>query len=114
MRLQEYLKQMGSAFATVTTKCYHYWRTNKQPPYIVWAETGEDESFNADNQKHEQRIIGVVDLWTKQEYDPLIDDVQDVLRDLGVTWSLASVLYEDETNLIHYQWNWGVTFVGEV
>ena len=61
-----------------------------------------------------QNIVGTVDLFTKTEFDPLADDVQNVLDELGVTWSLESVQYEDETNLIHMEWSWGVTFGGEV
>lgn len=109
--LQEKLKQIGEAFADITPNCSHYYRTDKFPA-VVWAESGEDESFNSDNQKSEQRIIGTVDLFTKTEFDPLCDAVQTTLADLGVTWRLNSVQYEDETNVIHYEWEWGVTFNG--
>lgn len=112
MMLQDKLMQIGLAFAAVTDRCYHYYRTTKTPPFIVWAESGEDTSFNADNHKTEQRIVGTVDLFTKTEYDPLADDVQATLNDLGLTWYLSSVQYEEETNLIHYEWTWGVTFDG--
>ena len=83
-------------------------------PAIVWAETGEDESFHSDNRKSEQRIIGTVDLFTKTEFDDLIDSVQTALENLGLTWALESVQYEDETKVIHYEWTWGVTFNGQV
>ena len=109
--LQEKLRQIGEAFADNTPNCSHYYRTDKFPA-VVWAESGEDESFNSDNQKSEQRIIGTVDLFTKTEFDPLCDAVQTTLADLGVTWRLNSVQYEDETNVIHYEWEWGVTFNG--
>ena len=109
--LQQKLKQIGEAFADITPNCSHYYRTDGFPA-VVWAESGEDESFNSDNQKSEQRIIGTVDLFTKTEFDPLCDAVQTTLADLGVTWRLNSVQYEDETNVIHYEWEWGVTFNG--
>lgn len=109
--LQAKLKQFGEAFAAITPNCSHYYRTDKFPA-VVWAESGEDESFNSDNQKSEQRIIGTVDLFTKTEFDPLCDAVQTTLADLGVTWRLNSVQYEDETKVIHYEWEWGVTFNG--
>lgn len=114
MSLQSKLYQLGTAFATLTGNVYHYWRPVKSVPCIIWAEEGEDTSFHSNNRKSEQRIIGSVDLFTKTEFDPLMDRVQETLDDLGVTWTLDSVQYEDDTNLIHYSWRWGVTFDGNV
>lgn len=114
MSLQSKLQQMGVAFAGITNNCYHYYRAKKDLPCLVWAESGEEESFHSDNRKSEQRIVGTVDLYTKTEFDPIADRVQETLADLGVTWSLNSVQYEDETNLIHMEWSWGVIFRGEV
>ena len=111
--LQAKLKQLGEAFAELTDKVFHYWRPVKDVPCIIWAETGEDGSFNSDNRKSEQRIIGAVDLFTKTEFDPLADAIQSTLNDLGVTWALDAVQYEEETNLIHMTWVWGVIFNGE-
>lgn len=112
MSLQSKLRQMGEAFAEVTETCYHYWRPVKQVPCIIWAETGEEGSFNADNRKQEQNITGSVDLYTKTEFDPLLDDVQAALEDLGVGWILSAVQYEDDTKMIHYTWDWSVSFHG--
>lgn len=114
LSLQAKLQQIGTAFATVTTNCWHYWRPVKTTPCLIWAETGEDDSFHSDNRKSEQRIVGTVDLFTKTEFDPLADSVQDTLESLGMTWSLNSVQYEEETNLIHMEWVWGVINDGEV
>lgn len=111
--LQQKLRQIGEGLASLTENCTHYYRTDSFPA-IVWAESGEEYSFNSDNKKSEQRIIGTVDLFTKTEFDELIDDVQTTLDTLGLTWMLESVQYEDETKIIHYEWTWGVTFDGEV
>lgn len=112
MSLQQKLKQLGDTFAGITQNAYHYWRPVKDVPCLIWAEDGEDGSFHSGNKKTEQRITGTVDLFTKTEFDSLCDDVQTALETLGVTWRLESVQYEDETNLIHYEWRWGVTFNG--
>lgn len=112
MSLQSKLRQIGEAFATVNANCFHYWRPVTTVPCLIWAETGEENSFNTDNHKTEQNIAGTVDLFTKTEFDPLVDDVQSVLDGLGVAWSLSSVLYEDETKMIHYTWEWSVAFSG--
>ena len=114
LSLQSKLYQMGVTFATITENCHHYWRPVKTLPCLMWAETGEEDSFNSDNHKTEQNITGTCDFYTQTEFDPLIDEIQTALDDMGVTWALASVQYEEETNMIHYEWNWGVVFGGEV
>lgn len=108
MTLQNKLRQIGTSLATLTTKTYHYYRPVKDIPCLIWAETGEEFSFNSDNHKTEQRIVGTVDCFTKTEFDSLLDSVQTMLDSLGLTWSLDAVQYEEETNLIHYTWSWGV------
>jgi hypothetical protein len=72
----------------------------------VWAETGESDSFNADNGKKEQVIEGTMDFYTETEFDPLFDEIQSVLDEMCCGWVLDSVQYEDSTKLIHYSWNW--------
>lgn len=114
MSLQSKLYRIGQAFAGITENCYHYWRPVQDVPCIIWAESGEDNSFNSNNRKTVQRITGTTDLFTKTEFDPLIDQVQETLAELGLTWVLESVQYEDETNLIHYEWTWGVISDGNV
>lgn len=113
MTLQNKLAQIGVAFAGLTGHVYHYWRPVKNVPCLIWAETGEETSFNADNHKREQRIIGTMDCFTKREFDPLLDQVQAMFDALGLTWQLSTVQYEEETNLLHYTWTWGVTLYGQ-
>lgn len=110
--LQNKLRQMGEAFAAVTENACHYFRPVTAFPALIWAEDGEADSFNADNHKACQNITGTVDLFTKTEFDPLLDDVQAALEGLGVAWRLESVQYEDETNAIHYEWTWEVATDG--
>jgi hypothetical protein len=111
--LQFKLRQIGTALAALTPNCYHYFRPVQNFPCIVWAETGEDNSFYSDNRKSEQRIVGTVDCFTRIEFDGLLDDIQGAFEALGLTWSLATVQYETETKLIHYTWDWGVVADGE-
>ncbi len=37
----------------------------------------------------------------------MFDAIQKTLGALGLGWALESVQYEEETNLIHYEWRWG-------
>ena len=89
---------------------FHYRRNpNVKKNYGVWMEAGENTSFNADNIKAEQQIYGTLDYYTLTEYDPVIDAIQESLQRLSVgAWALNSVQYEDETNLIHYEWTFTV------
>lgn len=109
--LSDKLMLIRDALAPTATKVFHYWRTNAKPPYLIWMEDGEDQSFSADNRKHEQQIHGTADYFTKLEFDPAIDRIQDALNAVtsGATgWTLTAVQYEEETSLIHYTWDWWV------
>lgn len=114
MTLQQKLERIGTALVNgVGDNVYHYWRPNlPSGSFCVWAEDGETIPLDADNQKAEQAIGGYVDYYTKTEYDPMLDTVQDVLRglaaDMPFGWRLDSVQYEEDTNYIHYQWTWSV------
>jgi dTMP kinase len=66
----------------------------------------EGDSFHADNGKKEQVIQGTTHVYTHKEFDPALDAVQTMFDVAGLSWVLTSVLYEDETNTIHYEWTW--------
>lgn len=109
MSLVSKLQIMAAALVPLTDHVYHYWRPrpNGVDRYIIWAEDTEDNSFHAGNVKLEQAIHGTIDLYTKEEFDSLIDAIQDKLNSLeNVSWSLDSSQYEDDTGLIHYEWEW--------
>lgn len=111
--LQNKLRQMGEGFAELTDYCYHYFRPIKETPCLIWYETAETDSFHADNHKQCQNISGIVDLFTKTEYDELADAVQNKLDAMGLAWSYTEgALYEPETGLIHHQWTWEVSTDG--
>ena len=87
---------------------YHYFRNVKKKKYIIWAEDGEDNSHYADDRKQIQQVTGTIDLFTQDEFDPVVDQIQNGLDDLGIGWDLNSNQYEEETNLIHYEWTFRV------
>ena len=109
MTLQNKLRTLYEPFLTLSCDVRHFKRQFNFP-YVVWAEDGESDSFDSDNRKTEQTITGTVDLFTKTEFDPLADDVQRILDEEGVAWSLTTVQYEDDTNLIHYTWRWEISW----
>ena len=86
-------------------KCYHLYKpASVKAPYAVWQEDSERMSHHADNVKAEQVIEVTIDYYTKQEYDPACDDIQEALNEAGIAWKFESLQYEDETKLIHYEW----------
>lgn len=107
----EKLKKIKTALVAVSSNTYHYTKPdNVKADYIVWAESSEDDSFNANNRKEEQQLFGYIDLFTQKEFNPLCDDIQTALSAVeGCSYILQAVQYEDDTKLIHYTWEFWVT-----
>lgn len=102
-------KKIRDCFSALECNVYHYWRSKKEFPCVVWAEDSESSSFHANNEKQEQVIHGTVDYFTRREYDETADVIQNNMnRAQGVSWRLNSVQYEDDTNMIHYEWEFEV------
>lgn len=107
MSMQAKLEAFGDALATLSIEnVFHYWRFGVDAPYLIWAEDSEI-GLETDNHKAEQGFAGAVELFTKTEYDPVCDEVQEILNGIeNCAWYYDGALYEDETNLIHHSWRW--------
>lgn len=91
-------------------RVFHYTRPkDTATAWIVWQEDGEADSHYVNNRKVEQQIHGTIDCFSQNEYDGLFDEVQEALDGIGVGWNLNSVQYEDETALIHYEWEFFIS-----
>lgn len=77
-------------------------------PYIVWAEDGQSDSLYGDGKMVKQVIEGTVDLFTKQEYDPLFSKIQGALNNAGVSFRLNSVQFEEDSLIFHHEWVFSV------
>lgn len=107
--LNNILRRVQDALLTVTEECYHYRRPNTpKSHYIVWAEDSEADSADADNRKAEQQLHGTVDYFTLDEFDTNVDRIQEAMNFVCIGFRINSVQYEDETNLIHYEWEFWV------
>lgn len=84
----------------------HYEYNGDSEFYCVWAEDNEPTSVEGDNKKQIQTIQGTIDFFTKMEFDPFVDEIQCALNDAEISFRLNSVQYEDETELIHFEWVW--------
>ena len=98
------LDNLRQALAALTDSCYHYYAMpGTTPPYIVWAEDG-DNDLTANNIHAERCFEGTIDLFTKTEGDSLFEAVPAALEDIGASYYLNSVQYEEDTGLLHYEW----------
>lgn len=83
---------------------FHYSAAGAFDDYVVWAEESGTGSLQADNKLADQKISGTVDYFTKKEFSCFPDSLQHHLDSNGIAFYLNSVQYEDETELIHYEW----------
>lgn len=105
----EKLLRVRDALLQVSVDVFHYNAFKKTDQYILWAESGEGDSFHADNRKQEQVIVGTIDYFTRTDFDPNLDAIQEALKSAEITFFLKSVQYEEETKYIHYEWEFEVS-----
>lgn len=92
---------------TSTNEIYHYDATgDKGDRYIVWQEEGESDSLFLDNQHDEIMLKGSLDIYTKVEFDNLVDEIIDLFYKNVVSFNLISVEYETNSSYIHYSFDW--------
>lgn len=110
MTLQNKLLAIQTALTSISgLKVYHFLRPQLEPPYCVWQEDGEDGSLWLSNHQAEQVLTGTIDYFTQDEYDGVSDEIQTALNSIeNCGWSLNSVQYEEDTELIHYEWLWRI------
>ena len=95
-----------AAHTAVTDSVSHNERM-KSDRYFVWGENGADD-LEASNIHAEKAVTGYTDLYTKIEFDPWKDQIEESFDKHGIFWSLNSVQYEEETGFTHYEWYWSV------
>ena len=84
---------------------HHYWHPRSETPYLIWAEDGPADYFDANNRHAEVSIHGTLDYFTKKEFDPVFDEIEGALTDLFEgSWRWTSTQFEDSTSLIHHEW----------
>lgn len=85
---------------------FHYHAYQQSDKYIVWAEDGEADSTSGDNKKIDQVLQGTIDYFTKTEFDPNFQVIQEKLNSAEISWRLNSIQREEDTGYIHYEWVW--------
>ena len=104
------LKKIRDALLTTGASVYHYRRPPNLNGSIVWAERSDSGDYlYADNKLNEQIVTGSIQYWTLNEYDSVIDSIQEALNSISsIAWRLSFVDYEDDTGLIYYEWEFTV------
>lgn len=99
-------KAIIAAHAAVTTSVRHGFHL-KSDRYFVWQEDGSND-FLADGLHAERAVTGTTDLFTRREFDPWKDAMEQSFEEHGICWGLNSVQYEPDTRYWHYEWVWEV------
>lgn len=87
---------------------FHYLKPeDHEGAYAVWQEIA-DSSFHADNKKQERALEGILDYFTLEEDDSFVDSLEAAMDAMGASWSLSAVQFEEQTNYIHFSWDWQV------
>lgn len=96
-KLEQMLRATGIPFA-------HYgWDKAPGGSYGVWAEDSAGHLY-ADDSVENQSIQGTVDLFWVNDKKDGFELVQEALKRSDVAWYLASIQYESDTRLVHYEW----------
>lgn len=75
--------------------------------YFVWQED-DDNDMSADNAHAEKAVTGYTDLFTKIEFDPWADSLEESFDEYGIAWEKTGVTYEPDTGFFHHTWDWQV------
>ena len=91
----------------VTDKVSHGERMQSER-YFVWQEDGEADCI-LDGRHAEKAVTGSTDLFTKQEFDPWKDQMEQAFDNApDILWRLNSSQFEEDTGFWHYEWLWTV------
>ena len=99
--------ELEATLITVTEKVHRTFATD-EPPYIVWDDDGEAGSLYGDGKMKNQIIEGTIDLFTKDEEEPMFDQIQEALNNAGIGIRYNSKQHEEETGIYHYEWVWNL------
>lgn len=72
--------------------------------YGVISMNGQTVLRADENPVAEKMLTGYVDVFTKPTAAVPIDEVESVLKTLGIWFTLQSVQYDENTGFIHYEW----------
>lgn len=103
------MDEVINLITALTDKVYHYEaEPNARPPYVVWQETGQGDILSADNHQDGYAVTGTIDIYSLDEKEPLVPAVYNALNDHDISFYVKSVQYEQDTKLIHTEFEFDV------
>ncbi|MDL2324061.1 hypothetical protein LJC61_02765 [Ruminococcaceae bacterium OttesenSCG-928-A16] len=101
------LEKVKNALMPLCDNVGHYTAARKGFPRIVWEEVTA-EGLRAENITDGQAWSGVINLFSKKEFEPLFDSIQNALNQAQISFYLNSVQYEEDTGVTHWEWAFSV------
>lgn len=98
------MQKIKNALLTVGVPVNHFTAYQQTDKYIVWAEDTAANAIWSDGHMQAQALQGTIHYFTRQEFDPIFNKLQQALNDAEISFSLNSIQYEDDTKYIHYEW----------
>lgn len=98
------LEEIKELLLEVTPNSYHYEAWEQKDTYIVWAEDSENGSIHADNQKKILIVDVTIDVFTKEEFPEITEQLKDKLNEKKIPFMLLSIQYEEDTEYTHYEY----------
>ena len=107
IRLPAWARAVVNAHNSVAEGHVSHAARMKSIRYFVWMEEDHND-LNADNRHCERGVSGYTDLFTKDEFDPWSEEIEDAFDEAGIFWEKTGVTYEPDTGLFHHTWDWTV------
>ena len=104
--VNEKIQKVKEVLTGIVKRSYHFTAPDKpKAPYAVWHEEGQNVMY-ADNKAVEHAESGVIQYFTKEEYSAVSDEIFEAFTNADICIRLNSIQYEEDTGLIHYEWEW--------
>jgi len=109
MNYMDTIRQVRDAlkpFADKGIPVSHGASKGKDFPRIIWMHGAETTGMHKDNRKAVQVVSGAVYYFTRLEYDPVVDGIQEALTGIaGLGWRLSEVEVSED-GVWFYAWDW--------
>ena len=92
------LREFGAVLAGAYANTYHYTTGKQTGNYVVWQEYSGYRQPGSPLMIHNIQV----DLFTRTEHDPALQNIKNALRDAGVAFEAPLTDYEPETKYIHH------------
>lgn len=78
-------------------------------PRITYFEMTNFDANHADDQVYSSRMVYQMDIWSKENPDPVAVEVDRVMKSIGFSRAGGADFYEDDTQVFHRALRYGIT-----